>query len=413
VAVPQNINVLSGLAGNHKNESAGPFLDSSGNHYIFLDDGTTDCYKVADPTTGSFAQQDAANAPADEFAGFGAIDVGGDTLFVAGQNTSGTVRINQFRTSGHASADTWQASANTTLDALSPPPGSANQYFIGVAQPADGETVIFYTGDKSGTMHADPEQVFAARYNGSGDRKTAGNWTVAIQVNQDQTVNYYGGAAVEETTGNDVQLAYYDSDGEGWTRKLQADNTLTTAVSGTTAVGTSTLGNVGWAVAYDDGGVEVLMVGYRDSTGDGASWSLRDNVSSTTNQVIEDANNLDLDASGDHGIFSAAVEPGTQSVWCVFVDDTTLDLHYDENADEAGWGTDTTIITGTVQAVSCSIFTRGGDTILGMLGQLSTGAIDVTYTEVTLATGAAEQEPALVGGKLVFNSILGRHLVHG
>ena len=184
--------------------------------------------------------------------------------------------------------------------------------------------------------------------------KTGGSWTVGVALDGAGTDHWHHGVAVLGGSSNRVHNFFKNHDlSDLFQRTLRADDTLealpaaffTTSVIGAEAFGTP-------GVVYDSGGTLKIRVAYQEASGGGSQLQIAKLDSADTPSLSSDA---DVSAAavkalalGIISFMSLAVD--AQTVYAVWVDSADADLDYDSNADDAGWGTDQSLLA----TISCN-----------------------------------------------------------
>jgi len=366
----------------------GPFKDGNGNFYAVGDDqtggGGLGMYKATDPTV-SWTRQDAANEPGLGFTiSAWATQIG--TSIVVEARTDTTVLWAEFRTSDHASADTWLSStpetvaSGTTLDSdnfADEPAGS-------IAVRAGPDSIVLYQGATDKVMGVDRARVDYARREG-------GSWTPDIAVDAGGEVDYGSGVAVL----GEADKVHFFFTRETATRtlnhrSLNSSNTLGTVH--TTSTNPADAYEWGTATYYDDAGVERITAVYGLGT-DVYSVEVDDESLGTPEKMNDAATSSTLIAQ------HLALE-SPKKVHALFTA-SDVDLQHDVNDDSGGWGTDVEESTAAHDLLlGANVYDRSGDKLAYLY--YTSASDDLFYDEIVLGAAPTPKSLAMTAvGTLV------------
>lgn len=323
----------------------GPFRDANGNLYWAGKHGAAlEVWKSTDDGA-TWAEQDSGNRPSvttDLISLWVYQD--GDTLHIVLSDTNKDIEYVQFRTSDHASADTY--ATNEVIHAVS---DTVNEEGCSIAIRSDGDRVVFYASATE-TVHGSQKSRLSIRVH------EGTSWTdqdfQQIEDQSDDGAGQFQHPVIVRGASDLMHLFYFDDQTNDLLhRTFSSTNVFAPLLS---AAPDTLDANAGGGasrpltngVYYDDGGVEVITIGFRQSDNDLDAIELRDNVAETTEEVSDST-----DVAFSFGVVSAglAIDESTgNTVFAFWRDDVTDDLFRDSNADGAGWGTDATELVGTI-----------------------------------------------------------------
>jgi len=251
-------------------------------------------------------------------------------------------------------------------------PNLAEGVGVSISERSDGDRIILYTGDD-----ANDDAVFYAR-------REVTTWTTNIRVDGG-SAEHFTGAVVILGVSDRMHFFYNEDSGSAATayhRSLSSSNSLDTvdqAIDTTIVVNTNH--PFGQAVSYVSGATKV-RIPYVDADGSISIAKLDSGADPTlTTDTVVSA--LDVKVNNGTPVMCLAVDGTT--IHLLFSDITDTDVFHDENADDAGWGTDEEIIdAATINRISCNVYTRGAK----VLAFLFLDGTTAKYCEYPLAGGS-------------------------
>lgn len=366
----------------------GPFLSGGAVYVIFKDSTDTSLIRVdksSDPDTTAFAEQDATNHPdlaATNLHIWAVQD--GTNLHIAHAESGGRVGYSLF----DMSDDTWDA---TIIDETVSTAPDATFGLGGVSVRSDGDVIVFYQGAEE-NVHGVKQRVDYARREG-------GSWTSDVALDGGGATDWYVGCAIKGTSDRVHAFLFDGTAQDGYERTLRSDNSLSTIGAFDSDISNGTVNSpIGAGAAYDDGGTERIRAPYWDLNGQ-VSVVKHNSEDSPTTSVDTDASDVDASAGLTH--LRACLAADGTTLHMLYADDATDDIQHDENADDAGWGTDDeeldAVSTGNTlsSAVYVSVSTvNSGDTVLAYL---FTNANVQTYNERNLSAAPATVIQDVIG----------------
>ena len=307
------------------------------------------------------------------------------------------VLYHRYHMSSHATTpDTWNVIDRTIdADAGQPAGGVASESCDITIRTSDGFIFVAYNGndatnDVGWINHSDDDGVtFETRevIDSTGGRDYTGVG-ITTTPNSDDVFVF-----VLDNTGADIYFDRIDSAG------VVLSDGLTVVATDAGTLG-QVADNIIRPVSYDDGGVDVVMVAWQASAGEDISTrTLRDGTLQTTATGASD-NATERSFGTSHQPVADIAVDGT-TVWLMYGENATIDIFYDDNPDEAGWGTD----TEEQDAVTCHYIHagvgthssgNGGDTVLGYIWNQGDDGLASgfnRYDEVVLVVGGTTVYP--------------------
>lgn len=356
----------------------GPYADGNDNVYTIIYDGNPEAWKSANPMTpASWSEQDAAGAPASVALGGAQLNgvwQDGTVLHNVQYTNGGVVEYSSFRTSDHASADTWDITDETVEDPANNPSQGAALCVVR----SGGNVVVGYNGDTDKIMGADYDRVdyrirtgvatYGAVTNIAGDGVEANFQLRGIGLGE----------------SDNVYFSYLDSAGDISASRLNSSNSL--ASIGTIHTGNNTQTDNGSIIEYyDDAGVEVMSWSYSFATNDLRTRQTRDETLQTelslSGSTFDQWNCLAADGTDLYCAFDAG---GTQD-----------DVDYQKSADGGAWGSQAEIDAATdPQTIAVRVIDHGGGKVLGLVYFDDSTADFHIYEEASIAAA-----PAVNAGK--------------
>jgi hypothetical protein len=298
----------------------------------------------------------------------------GDVLHISQTNGSTNV-YHQYAVSTHSTTpDQWLVKDQE----IENPATSPGDQKISSVVRSDGSVVAAYRGNTANDLN------YAVR-------STGGTWGSATEL--DTEAVSWTDVWLQLGESDLVYIFYYAlSTGILYYRTLNTSGTL----SGRTAID-STLDTTGsqnekpiWGTTYyDDGGVEVITVGWKAADDTIYTRQLRDGSLQTAQQVSTTAVLNHASPASSQQPFAHLVNNGT-TLWCIFVDASTQDIWKSSNADGAGWVTPEEVLDNkTATFVRGALFTHsagnGGQTVLGFTYDEGAGGTgDIYYHEFAI-----------------------------
>lgn len=388
----------------------GPFWDGNGNMYFLTEHtNTSNTLLMHKSTDGGDTWNEATLTGRPTVAdpeGTAVFQEGDDILHIITRRGNDVVQYHRYYMSSHSTnPDTWNViDKQIDADAGAPSGGGSEACDICV-RTSDGYIFVIYNGNDGTddvmwwTYSTDNGANFQAR----SSIQTTGR-------------DYAGGKMVLGVNTDDIYIFVIDIlAGAMYYDRIQDTTTALdgTLISVATGLGTGfgqDSDNIVPPISYDDGGVEVVMVGWVNTAGDGtlSTRTLRDNTLQTTATGASD-NSVDKSGGQSHQPI-ASFDVYNKVVHLFYSDNSTNDIYRDENNDEGGWGTDTEVhdavtclyIRGRVGAHSSG---NGGDIVFGYVWEFGGANGDspgfIQYNELFLAAGGTT-ETVDVAGALSF-----------
>jgi len=262
----------------------------------------------------------------------------GSDIHVATQEDSGDVRYHVF----DPGTDTWTTKSEFVVTNN---PNDPAVHACSIALRSDGDVIILYGG-----IDGADDAIYYARREGT-------TWTTDQQVDGAASTNDYISAVIVLGVSDRVHF-FYKNDNllDILHRSLSSSNVLDTADQ---TVDDSTGGSnfrLSRGVSYISGATKV-RIAYKDSGNDVAIGELDSGADPTiaTSTGVSDSAVLSINGQA---IFCLANDGTTLHL--LYSQDTDKDIFHDENADDAGWGTDDEEKDAvTANRISCNVYTRG------------------------------------------------------
>ncbi len=200
---------------------------------------------------------------------------------------------------------------------------SAGPQFQSVALEArsDGTVVCFYNSGST------------IRYR---VRSPGGGWSSALELDDTSSTDHQG-IMVAGGASDDIHIFYSDrTNGDLRWRRLDSSGNLSTSQLILSDLDTSParMFEVTNAVYYDDDGVDVVAIGFRDhSDGNFYSRSLRDGVVQPRQQIAGAV----ISDGGGGGVLSATLGAAGKTLYAFYAPSSDGDVYFDTNIDGAGW----------------------------------------------------------------------------
>ena len=349
----------------------GPWFDGNDNCYCYLSDtGPTyypDMYKSTEPLTGTWSIQDSGGAPS---LGYGTNNcsgyLDGDTIHCITcdrvSDTKNEYRYHQFHVSTHSTTpDEWDG---TVVDELIEDANaellSTHYWGAYIRTRSDGDVIVLYNGNgvkDKGVKYASVKYA----------RRESGSWTVDIDVSPLDAYNYYA-AAMGVGESDNIYLQYNRVTGSStngiYVKQLNSSNTLGSATTiATTTAYQCRPQNIPY---YDDGGVEVMCIGWAHSSGHQYTTYLRDNSAQTATEAVNAADNE------FPFVFAMCRKANVKTNYIIYQSNTDVDLEYEENDDEGGWSSNQNLLSDgssdfSERMMSATIADHGGGTVLAAI----------------------------------------------
>lgn len=371
MALPTTISSTTLAARRHL---GGPYISSAGNVYVILLDSTDasliECHKATDPTS-SFTEQDSANKPdlTNTVRSLASVQVS-DVIHIATQeNTSLRVAYHTF----NMATDAWAIKNEQVKASTTSTKGAA----VDIGVRSDGDVIVSYHGDIATVTMTDFSRVVYGR-------RESASWTIDVAVDNGGSSDWMNGTIIQGSSDRMHLSLINRTASDGFQRCLRSDNTLETFPSAFDAsIVTADLG-IGRGAAYVSGGATKVRIPFVNSTLKGA-FAQFDSADTPTQSVSSDmtATDVKVSAGGQYMIDAVANLTNLYALW---VDASSVDLMRDVNADDAGWGTDATEFTGTVNGFCGNAYTRSGNY---KLAYVVLDGTTVKYNELDLGAAAA------------------------
>lgn len=323
----------------------GPFISSNGNVYLILTDSVDasimEIWKATDPTS-SFSEQDVAGKPdfANNIQALAAFQVA-DVLHIANQQAStGDLYYSQFS----MATDTWV----TASELITSAPNFGSFCSIGVR--SNGDIIVLHGGAGESVMGSSYQRI---KYS----RKVGATWTTEVAVSSTGVQIQYASASVVMGASDRAHFFWCDKSASAYHRSLDSSNTLDTTVTFDTT-GNSTQSDPGPGIAYPNGANIEVRVPYKDAS---VAVSVAKLVSGANPTITIDASVADAATIDTTTAIAMAVDVSTQHL--MYVRNSDSDLYRDVNSG-SGWGTDTSVVAGTLRRVDCNVYSRGGNVVL-------------------------------------------------
>ena len=357
--------------------SGGPYKSSGGSYYAVLVDSTTTSklavVKATDPTS-SFSIQDATNAPNVGAAPYSVwvFPDGDDLKICTAAAADAEYRYHVF----HMATDLWDGTLkNETVENVKDRP-HAGALFCSVVVRSDDDVVVLYNGDVDAVM--------AANYNRVDYAVRVTSWTVGANVACDGLEsNWEAGAAVLGASDKSHFSYINRTASDVYHRSLSSADAL-----GTEHLVDATAGSfVLQSVYYDAAGTERITLFYFES-GNALYSSTIENDGTPATPVA--ASDVAVSTNRTHVV----AENGTvKKVHLLYADSATIDLWYDSNTNDGGWGTDTEELDAvTINRISSNVYNRSGTKLAYVYDDGGT----VKYNEVDLGGAPAATQTGWV-----------------
>ncbi len=303
----------------------GPFVDGNGNIYTFIEHSINDnnvvCIKSTDDGV-TWREMDGANRPTTQDFEGGSVFQDGDTLHILQSETD--VSYHTFRTSSHASADTWDITDEVVDNTISGHSIQACSIFVR----GDDTVVAFYVDD------AIPARI---RY-----KIRNGTWGSQNTLDTEATNEFLSPWGVLGESDK-IHIVYKDdTNGILYHKSLSSSDVEGTRHSIATGLfitsGSDAILHVE-PTYYDDGGVEVIMIMYKYSITDLAMFArpVKDDGSPGTEVTATDKSVVSTE--GGNAMTVASAHNDGKRIWLFYSFFDDHDIWYTDNDDEGGWST--------------------------------------------------------------------------
>lgn len=320
---------------------SGPFRDSNDNIYVVgrLASGNGSlCMLKSTDGGASWAEQDTGNRPSDSasMSFIWAVKDGTVIHIVSSHAASDNINYSTFNMSDAPSnPDTYQISMELVDTS------TTSNIYVSIGVRSDGDVIVLYRDDD--------EAIGPGRNRISYARREGGSWTAGIAVDDGGNVHYTWGN-VTRGEADVMWLSYrYGNTTGNRVKSLSPTNVLESSPTDLGNIGQSTRG-----FYYDDDGVERITW----LSVDGATLSAveRDDGGTPTSPET-----VTTDASSNTAIHGA-VDADVKTIYAIWGASSDGDIWEDNNADSAGWGTDTEREDATsTDYLSGNIFEYGGN----------------------------------------------------
>lgn len=378
--------------------NVGPFCDSNGNLYIFLETSEEHNYTMClKSTTGgdTWRLMDNANRPVQgDLEGYDVKPAGTGLLIAHGTSDADH---QQFLTSDDGSSpDTWALTDETIEDTHTAHTTQKTALVVRGSYPSSYTVIAFYVDDAS------PATV---RYK---IRSTGGTWGSEQTLDTEATNNFLSPVAV--LAGDGYTHVFYKDDSNG----ILYHNTISPSdVKGTrqsVATGLAAVADADNSPAadcfyYDDGGVNVVGIVYQKAD-DGVAYSryLREDTETPGKYDLQSEttatdNGVGTNIGGCHQPMMATAVDG-KVVYLLYCYTSSREIYRTSNDDEGGWNTD--VLQETLDEywgwISANVYTHNA-------GNGSAKVLGYIWDEASGGSGHAwygEYEIPSAGGDVTF-----------
>lgn len=250
----------------HTNGNIGPWVDGNNNVYVFASQSTSNTIrmmKASDPNSTSWTAQGTSPSTTNGPVLAMCSRQVGTTIHCAiadfSAGADGNVEYHTFRTSDHASADTWDIAENVATAEQE----CSVEAAMSLQVRSDGDVIICHSTQVDKVMGTDYFRVMYSRREG-------GTWTADVLVAESGTEGHFVGAGSVLGASDAVYFFYSDhNNADAEYKKLTSGNTLD---SSPTKVGDHSVGNlstrsISEGVYFDDAGTEKIFVVYQGTGG--------------------------------------------------------------------------------------------------------------------------------------------------
>jgi hypothetical protein len=326
ITVSETAGYIGGCYAEHP-ANIGPFIDTNGNLYTFIEHSVNDNNVVVIKSTDggdTWREMDGANRPIQT--DFEGVDVfqDGDTLHIIHVKTA--VYYHRFRMSDHSTnPDTWEITdevIDNTVTSYGRQVGSINKR-------SDGSIVAFYIDGVSPAR---------CRY-----KIRNGSWGSQNTVDSEASTIFLSPFSVLGASDK-IHLIYKDdTNGILYHRSLSAADSLSARESVATGMSTSLAGDdIPYVppVYYDSSGDEKVMILYKKLYGSNPMYHrVITNDGSPGTETLATDNDVEESEGGNAMVIAAAAADGT-NVFLFYCEDNVYDIWRTSNDDEGGWVTD-------------------------------------------------------------------------
>jgi hypothetical protein len=310
----------------------------------------------------------------------------GNTIYIS-QHTGDDIYFHTFRTSGHASADTWGTTDKVIKTGVAL---NVNQQSTAIERRSDGDLVVFYN-DANGGDDAGYYQI-STDSGSTWDGEVTLDATAGISVHDIRVVR---GAS------DLIHIFYNDRlGGVAYHRSLSSADSLSgrETAEADTGTGTSERAPIVGVVYWDSSGDEKIMAAIKDGSDNLVYSVVVTNDGSPESRKQASDNTVDFDPSPGSGSRQcvADLQQDGSDTWLWYADGTDFDLYRDSATNDGGWGTDTEELDGTTTIyIRGLIFTHsaanGSDKVYGRVRDRFGGNWPggLYYDEYVIASGVS------------------------
>ena len=372
VTIEANLSVEEG--------GGGPYLSSAGNVYVIArqttagSDHNLRAYKATDPSSSFAFLAGVALTSSELIRAIASCQVG-DNIHVVTMDGDALSLVNIRYHVFSMSSDTWTTSNeaiktafNCTGSAVSPDSS------IGIAVRSDGSVVVSYFGAKAAVMGSDYSRAaYAIRASGGG-------WTIDLALGGTGSSNWGPGAIVLGSSDRCHMFCMDATANDVYQQTLTSANSLQTLPASFDANTPTQFGHVRFrGTTYASGGTTKVRIPYLDAGGTIGAAQLDSSDTPTTTAANDITGAVDA-------LYGSMSTDGT-TVWHAFreLSPNAGDIYTQSSSDGGAWSTPSLFSSAPTAygLILTSIYTRGGNVVLGMLYQDN----GVKYTEHTISAG--------------------------
>ena len=366
------------------------WVDGNKNIYALIETAETDPKLLMMKSTDSgktWAEQDGANRPTQE--DMESMDgvLTNDRIYIAHQYGGHEIYHHLFRVSTEGTnPDTWQTTDELVQGTVAL---NTNPQSTAIVRRSDGDLVIFYIRDNS-TLDQAYYRI-----------DTGGGWGSEQTLDTEASHDCRGiSAIIGESDKAHIFYTMHDGGtGTMYHRSLDSGDTLSAReeVDASTGIGNNNKWVWTSPIYWDDGGVEIIMVVYKDSDNLLYSVVVSDDGTPETRKAASDNTAMsDPGGTGSQQVTADLALDGTDA-YLHYSDLTTQDLFRDTAANDGGWGTDVEELDSKqVDWIRSTSFTHsgpnGGARVVGYVYDNGSdgGTGFIWYDEFVIAEAAAD-----------------------
>lgn len=365
MALPVTISAV--VFPNH-NYYVGPFLSGGAFYTVLLDstdESLVEVHKATDPTS-SFTEQDSGNKPntTDDIKTMWVHQEGTDLHIVHGE-FDGTDTARYGYSIFHMATDLWHATiVDETIEASVTVLG-ATDVSCSISVRSDGDVIVLYNGATDREHGTEQHRVDYRRREG-------GTWSSAIAVDN-AGADFWFGSVIVRGSSDRMHFFFKNDDDDAFQRTLTSANVLETFPAAGDSDVNAANHVFGPGISYDDGGTQRVRCPYKDGGTGLVSYAEFDSADAPGAFTV------------NAGVTSSAVFVKQEfPVQCMAADGTNEHLLFSNPGRDPRHDinniTETTILAGTVDFLSCNIYDRPGKKLAFVYDDGGT----IKYNEVDL-----------------------------